>query len=65
MATDAYEFSTCDDEQCLRELSSLIQQAAERASREDQKFLAYLLEMAHMEANMLLIEKQSQHSERP
>lgn len=65
MADDTVRFASCRDEESLRELAGLIQKTALQATAENHRFLAYLLEMAHMEASMLLNEERFHRNEVP
>lgn len=54
MANDIIEFAKCKEDENLRELVKAIELVTKKATQENHKFLAYLLEMAHMEARTLL-----------
>ena len=55
MADDIIEFAKCKEDEKLRELARAIELVTKKATQENHRFLAYLLEMAHMEAKTLLL----------
>ncbi len=65
MANDVSEFATKKETEDLRDLAKAIKHATERAVNGDHKFLAYLLEMAYLEANALLEKKRLDKLGRP
>ncbi len=63
MANDIIEFAKCKEDEKLRELAKAIELASKSATQENHKFLAYLLEMAHIEAKALLDKAEQERPE--
>lgn len=63
MSDDIIEFANCKEDENLRQLVRAIELATKKATQENHKFLAYLLEMAHMEAETLLSKAKHDHPE--
>ena len=64
MANEIIEFAKEKETEDLRNLAKAIKLATKRAVNADHKFLAYLLEMAYLEANALLEKKRASETER-
>ncbi len=58
MADDIIEFAQCKEDEELRKLVHSIELVTKQAYKDDHQFLAYLLEMAQMEAQTLLGKEQ-------
>ena len=59
MANDIIEFATEKETEDLRALAKEIRHAINRAAEGNHKFLAYLLEMAQIEADGLIEERRT------
>ncbi len=59
MAGDIIEFAKRKEDESLCELVNSIDLITKQAYQDNHKFLAYLLEMAHLEAQALLRKEQS------
>ena len=64
MANDIIEFAKCKEDENLRELAKAIEVVTKKATQDNHRFLAYLLEMAHIEASSLLSKAERDRTER-